>query len=55
MLGGNSTGTTIYELDLSTDTWSIYWSGLPKSMRGDYLIDVKGRIGAGANCAPRLA
>lgn len=55
MLGGTSTGTTIYELDLSTDTWSTYWSGLPTSMRGDYLIDIKGRIGAGENCAPRLA
>lgn len=55
MLGKNNTDTTIYELNLSTDTWSTYWTGLPKSMRGDYLIDLKGRIQAGENCAPRLA
>lgn len=55
MLGENGASNKIYELDLSTDTWSTYWTGLPKSMRGDYLIDIKGRIGAGVNCAPRLA
>lgn len=54
MLGKNSTDKTIYELDPSTDTWSTYWSGLPIAMRGDYLIDRKGRIQAN-NGAPRLA
>lgn len=57
MLGNNSSGTTIYELNTVTDTWSVYWNRVlgAKSLRGDYLIDVKGRIGAGENCAPRLA
>lgn len=44
MVGGSSTGTTIYELDPSTDTWSTYWSGLPIAMRGDAMFDKDGSI-----------
>lgn len=54
MLGKDSTDRTIYELNILTDTWSKYWTNLPTMMRGDYLIDIKGRIQAGIN-APRLA
>lgn len=54
MLGGTSTSTSMYEIDLDTNTFTLYWT-LPTAMRGDCLIDSKGRVGAGQNCAPRLA
>lgn len=54
MVGGSSTGTTIYELDPSTDTWSTYWDGLPIAMRGDAMFDKDGSIALLSCCNRRF-
>lgn len=46
MVGGTSTGTTIYKLNESTDTWESYWT-VPSAIRGDYFMTEDGSCQCG--------
>ena len=48
------TSTDIYKLDITTDTWTLYWT-LLTAVRGDYFINERGSAQVGQNARPRLS
>lgn len=52
-VGGTSTSTDIYKLDISTDTWTLYWT-FSEAIRGDYFIDQNGSAQLAQNMRPKI-